>query len=299
MSGNKPRLTAEDAVAFLTSAFGEIQDFHALSEGEESRAFGFTRDGEPLVLRVNISRHGFEMDRMARERFGPAGLPVPAIGLIAPLGPYHACVSERASGTTLQGLAADDAYRHGAAICQLLDQMGRCDMAWSAGYGPISPDGRGRYENWPDFLVSLMKKDWSLLSSTQAAHLSPLLKRIENEAKGAENVRGLIHGDFGSNNVLVAAGRVTGLIDWSEAMVGNPLYDLANIFFWRPWLDCMEQQCRYIIEKEPGRLAQRDRIAALAIHIGLETAHEAAQAGDRALTDWALSRCTTLLETGI
>ncbi|KRB01327.1 hypothetical protein ASD83_07410 [Devosia sp. Root685] len=299
MAGTKPRITAEDAVAFLRSAFGKIEDFRALSEGEESRAFGFSSDGEHLVLRVNISRRGFDMDQMAQERFATAGLSIPVIRLIAPLDQYYACVSERAAGMTLQDLAKGEAYAYGGAICRLLDQMGQCDMRWSQGYGPLSPDGKGQYESWSSFLVSITSRDWTLLSPSQAAHLPALLKLIEREAEHAPDIRCLIHGDFGSNNVVVGAGGVTGLIDWSETMVGDPLYDLANIFFWRPWLDCMEQQCRYIIAEEPHRLEQGDRVVTLATHIGLATAHEAAQAGDVALTDWALNRCTNLLETGI
>lgn len=37
----------------------------------------------------------------------------------------------------------------------------------------------------------------------------------------------LIHGDFTVDNVLVAAGRVTGVIDWAGGGPGDPRYDLA------------------------------------------------------------------------
>jgi aminoglycoside phosphotransferase (APT) family kinase protein len=39
-----------------------------------------------------------------------------------------------------------------------------------------------------------------------------------------------VHGDFGSNNVLADGEHITGVVDWSEAMIGDPLYDVANIF---------------------------------------------------------------------
>lgn len=299
MAGNKPPIATEDAVAFLRSTVGEIEHLHSLSEGEESRAFGFRWNGEDLVLRINASRRDFDMDRMAGERFGAADLPIPAIRLIAPMGRYYACVSERALGTTLQDLAAGGAYDYGRAICSLLDRLERCDMARGQGYGPISPDGLGRHSSWSEFLLSMTARDWTFLSPVEAASLPQLLGRIESEAGYKTEVRRLIHGDFGSNNVLVADGRVTGLIDWSEAMVGDSLYDLANIFFWRPWLDCMEQQCRYVNENEPHRLDQRDRLVTYAIHIGLGTAYEAAKAGDGSLTDWALDRCHALLEDGL
>src|SRR5699024_2408647 len=61
----------------------------------------------------------------------------------------------------------------------------------------------------------------------------------------------LVHADFGSNNVLTDNGRITAVIDWSEAMFGDSQYEVANIFFWRPWLACMEQQTRYFERRHP------------------------------------------------
>jgi aminoglycoside phosphotransferase (APT) family kinase protein len=37
----------------------------------------------------------------------------------------------------------------------------------------------------------------------------------------------LVHGDLGPEHVLVRAGRVAGVIDWSDARVGDPALDLA------------------------------------------------------------------------
>jgi hygromycin-B 4-O-kinase len=114
---------------------------------------------------------------------------------------------------------------------------------------------------------------------------------VNRLAEESPEERRLVHGDFGSNNVLCDAGRITGVIDWSEAMVGDPLYDVANILFWRTWLDCMEQQCRYFEIHEPQRLADRKRLRCYQLHIGLVTLFEAARDGDRAVVDWAMQRC--------
>lgn len=47
--------------------------------------------------------------------------------------------------------------------------------------------------------------------------------------------RHLIHGDLLNFNVLVADGRLSGVIDWGCAMWGDWLYDLAWFTFWAPW----------------------------------------------------------------
>ena len=38
----------------------------------------------------------------------------------------------------------------------------------------------------------------------------------------------LCHGDLGRPNVLTRAGEVAALLDWEDALVGDPLFDLAG-----------------------------------------------------------------------
>jgi hygromycin-B 4-O-kinase len=107
--------------------------------------------------------------------------------------------------------------------------------------------------------------------------------------------RALVHGDFGSNNVLAENGRITGVIDWSEAMVGDTLYDTANLFFWRPWLACMEAQCRYMELHAADRLQGREKFCRYQVRIGLQVAAEARADGDTKMETWALGRSRVVL----
>jgi len=43
----------------------------------------------------------------------------------------------------------------------------------------------------------------------------------------------LVHGDFAAEHVLLdAEGAITGVIDWTDAMIGDPALDLAGLFHW-------------------------------------------------------------------
>ncbi len=104
----------------------------------------------------------------------------------------------------------------------------------------------------------------------------------------------LAHGDFGSNNVLARGGNITGVIDWSEALLGDPLYDVANILFWRTWLNCMEQQAAYSesrIANDPG---VKRRLICYQLRIGLRETLESAKAGNGEACRWAFARCENL-----
>ena len=107
--------------------------------------------------------------------------------------------------------------------------------------------------------------------------------------------RALVHGDFGSNNVLAENGRVTGVIDWSEAMIGDSLYDIANLFFWRPWLECMEVQCRYMEVHSADRLRDQGKLLRYQVRIGLQVAADARADGDGKMETWALDRSSFVL----
>lgn len=93
---------------------------------------------------------------------------------------------------------------------------------------------------------------------------------------------------------MTADGRITGVIDWSEALFGDPLYDIANIFFWRPWLDCMESQANFFEKEQPDRLEQRQRLRCYQVRIGLELIFQAASEKDDKMVRWATSRCQEL-----
>jgi hygromycin-B 4-O-kinase len=108
--------------------------------------------------------------------------------------------------------------------------------------------------------------------------------------------RGLVHGDFGSNNVLAHEGRISAVVDWDCAMVGDPLYDVANTRFWATHLQCMRIQAEHFDRALGDLPGYRDRVVCYALRIGLEEASEARSDGDHALANWAATRCHELLD---
>lgn len=291
----KPSIDATDVVALIGRHFDRVGGVTQLVEGEDSRAFAFEADGEFLVIRINQDIQGFEKDRLAHRNFSRPGLPIPEILQTGPTGfGGYFCVSRRADGETLQALPPGEAYAYGAAIGRLLDALGDLDPGTASGYGPFDAGGRARYEHWADYLAG----DWNwdrLSPGTRGGPVRELAAELRLRARHIPDRRGIVHGDFGANNVLVADGEVTALLDWSDAIIGDPLYDVANILFWRPWLDCMEQQCRYFEREEPGRLDDRAALTCYQLRIGLETLREALEALDQRVADWALDRCQTIL----
>jgi hygromycin-B 4-O-kinase len=296
----KPRVPREDVRSFLEARFGKVSGFTSIAEGMESQAFAFESGAERLVARVNRSAHGFEKDRFCSEAFSGPDLPVPRIRLLATLADTWICVSVRATGETLQALG-DGAAAYARPLATVLDAMAAKDVSGITGFGPFDAHGSAPFVHWRDFLKTIAdpdRFDWETTADrVDLAAVTPFIESVTRYASHCDNVRGLVHGDFGSNNVVAADGRITAVVDWSEAMVGDPLYDVANVFFWRSWLACMEQQCRFFEEEEePWRVKDVERLRCYQLRIGLETIHEAAAGGgdDGGTIAWALDRCRAI-----
>lgn len=297
----KPAVAPSQILAHLARRFADISDFQRMSEGEESQAFGFGDAGSPYIARINHSSAGFEKDRFLFQRFASADLPIPPIVTIDPLGDgdHWCCVSRRAAGITLEDMAVADLPAILDPVSKILDAIAGADTAGTSGFGPFDASGVGRFRNWRDFLLAGNEdcRDWGKAAiQVDMGRVRAILDRTGQLVAHCPEIRKLVHGDFGSNNVLADAGRITGVIDWSEALLGDPLYDVANILFWRPWLDCMEQQAHFFESSQPDRLHHRQRLVCFQLRIGIEVLYDAALEGSDADMSWALARCEDIAE---
>ena len=105
------------------------------------------------------------------------------------------------------------------------------------GFGSISPDQRqltGTSESWAGFVHAAMADARkaipvdvmpTAMHDEAAAHLSE--HHISGHLAGiGQGV--LLHGDLMPRHIWNDKGRLAGLIDWGDAMVGDPLFDLAR-----------------------------------------------------------------------
>lgn len=226
-------------------------------------------------------------------------LPIPRVIEIGRLDDSHAyCISDRVSGRTLQETNSADLPALLEPTAKVLEAIGAANLQGFSGFGPFDKNGNGPYSSWNAFLLDVNERCCDE-RKTLARYLSldqvgPVLARFNELVDGCPEQWLLVHGDFGSNNILARDGSITGVIDWSEALLGDPLYDVANILFWRTWLNCMEQQAAYfesLIANDPG---VKRRLICYQLRIGLLETLESAQACNEETCRWAFARCETL-----
>ena len=82
-----------------------------------------------------------------------------------------------------------------------------------------------RHRSWLDFLQGIVGDTRCLADRYVVA--APVAEAAA-AALAAVEVGALCHGDLKAAHIFVEAGRLTGVIDWGDAVVGDPLWDIAR-----------------------------------------------------------------------
>jgi hygromycin-B 4-O-kinase len=295
----KPSFSSAAVQAKLKGCMANISELTLISEGEESQAYRFQSGTQTYVIRLNRAIEGFEKDAFACRKFARPNLPIPEIIRIGQIDDHFYCISENMPGVTLQDLHPQAVPPVLGPTAEILDAIAESNLDNMTGFGSFNARGVGSYESWRDFLTSIANPDqydWAAVHSLVDMDIvNRFLDRLNGLAAHCPETRQLIHGDFGSNNVLTDGHRITGVIDWSEASIGDPLYDVANIFFWSTWLDCMQQQARYFETHLAGFPNLGGRLLCYQLRIGLAEIYQNAIEGNMRGLAWATSRCRDLI----
>jgi hygromycin-B 4-O-kinase len=291
----KPRLSHKAITSALQRDLGPISAWTSVSQGEESQVFGIRLANEDFILRINRLAESFHKDAFCYRHFAAASLPIPQILSIGEIEGHAYCVSRRAMGKTLQELMPAELPAIVGRVDEVMHAIADAPLDDTVGFGHFDASGSGGHASWRDFLAAVANPqhhDWASRESTVDRHwIDQHLRLLHELIPSCPETRRLVHGDFGSNNVLTNGLAITGVIDWSEAMFGDPLYDVANIFFWRPWLACMEAQAHFFEEHRSDLSTNVQTLRCYQLRIGLQQVFECALAGDMADLRWAMARC--------
>ena len=82
------------------------------------------------------------------------------------------------------------------------------------------------------------------------------LREVEWDDSGYAGPLRFLHGDFRSGNLVVdpTSGRLAGVIDWSNAAVGDPALDFMTLVLWRGWAFMHGALATYALPTDDGFL---------------------------------------------
>ncbi|HEY9410789.1 MAG TPA: aminoglycoside phosphotransferase family protein [Jiangellaceae bacterium] len=228
----KTTLMPAEIRSALRARLGPISELCPLTEGEVSQVFAFRVGGDELVVRVAGSRHEYDKERYVVENLRPAGVPVPDIADIWHHDDAHVmCVSRRFAGMTVDRVSAEQAADLIEPVLRAHSAITAVDISATTGFGTFDAVGRADHSSWPDYLAAAACEPLAAPSSHRG-RVESLEATLIELAPECPNLRHLVHADFGGNNLLTDGATVTGVIDWPQALFGDPMYDAAWSIFW-------------------------------------------------------------------
>ena len=293
----KLELSNQQLLQFLTEKYGSKPQWAPIAEGMESRVLTFIWGDQQYILRVNPNPSGFQKDRWCFQQFHSEELPIPEILEIGSFSFHYAyCLSRRLPGITLEDSAIPTLQQLTPYVSQVWKVIHQSLLPSSEGFGPFNECGHATFSSWQSFLQSTIRgkdQQWDHLFASNlldATALQPVMQSYLRLTGHCPEERKLVHGDFGSNNVLTDGKKITGVLDWDCALYGDPLFDVAGSFFWSPWLDCMRIQSEFFQRTLRNEANFAVRLQCYQLQCGLEEIHENALAGNQKLLNWLLNR---------
>ena len=231
--------------AFLAERFGPEAVVEVMRPGEWSAAYSVRAGTRELVARFSAYDEDFEKDAYAARWRSPA-LPIPPILDWGRAGDGYYAVAQRMPGEHIDRL---DGARMRAVLPSLfaaLDAMRAVDLSAWSGFGGWRADGRTQYRSWAERLLGIatepatrgapgtareMVRAWPDAAQAFDAGYARMVGLIEH----CPEERHLIHDDLINYNVLVDGDRISAVLDWGSSSVGDFLYDIAKLVFYRPW----------------------------------------------------------------
>lgn len=191
-------------------------------------------EAEQGEFALKLARAGYRSQELWAEhtimqQLQGSRVPVPRSLLFERQGEYSLQLREFAPGEPLSAvLAADPAIRHEA-----IRQMGETLAAMHA----IWPTGTRTWEEWADASLEHAARNLAAgvcdpADFTPDAPPAEVLEWLRRCRPAGGGTVGLLHGDYRPKNQLWQDGKVTAVIDWAFADVGDPYYDLSIIHWY-------------------------------------------------------------------
>ncbi|MDP9246089.1 MAG: phosphotransferase [Chloroflexota bacterium] len=231
-------VTLDDARDFL-EARGAVTDIAPVDQqGMWSRAFRFREHRRDLIIRFAPDLETFDKDAFVARR-APPDLAVPEMVERGLVFDGHYAITERARGRMIDGLDGDGMRRVLPSVLRTLDAVRRIDLSDTHGYDLWDADGNGRHATWRHSVDVLDEAaGWRERIAESPIGTLPFdrtLERVRMLSAYCPEERYLVHSDLLHFNVLVDGDQVSALLDWGSSLIGDFVYDIAWLEFWKPW----------------------------------------------------------------
>jgi aminoglycoside phosphotransferase (APT) family kinase protein len=226
----------EQAVAaFVASELGcEATRVVRVDAFATNAVYAVDADGRRFVVKASMLHEALRAEAWACARGADAGCAAPAILGLGRLG-----TDDRMSAFIMRRVAGGPIVAGHPALPEVGVGLRRVHDVRLQGFGWLAEaswDKRGAFSllhsSWLGFLQGICGDARRLADryvvAAPVAEAAAAAIDAHADALAAVEVGSLCHGDLKAAHILVDAGRLAGVIDWGDAVVGDPLWDIAR-----------------------------------------------------------------------
>jgi aminoglycoside phosphotransferase (APT) family kinase protein len=215
--------------------------FHRLFDIREPRH-------QPRLLRLSIftgvdAAAAMDLESRLIARLRVASVPVPA-ATARPVADGDTVrgtqVTTRAAGLSMRSLDADET-RMAAALALTARLLDAVHQIAGEGYGPLSVrPGRalmGVHPSWDHYIRLRLEahvETCRMAAAITAPEALVIARHYRDSVRLAPHEVRLLHGDPGGDNVFIPPSGMPALIDWEDALLGDPIFDVASLCCFHP-----------------------------------------------------------------
>lgn len=270
-------------------------EIRILSGGLVSQTFSFRSGMKKLIFQAGGKKEAYGKEHYVSQMYGHV-LPMRIVNGIYENADGRAyCFSDYIEGSKLFDLSPQERIGIVPSILDLLDRIAAIQAPENSGYGRFDEKGVARLGSWREFISSVYCDelyDWRGFES-KGLDIGVVRKAIavmKNSVDCLDIGRPrLVHGDIGSYNLLAEGAQISGVIDWSLSLYGDPLYEAANVLFWnedklQPLVSALKE--RYLPDERNTK-----KLRCYMLRIGLEEIYNTAMLGEIGYDDvWVMGR---------
>jgi hygromycin-B 4-O-kinase len=248
MNDTFPQFEEQEVRALLTMHFeDEIQSLEPIAEGQLTQTCSFVVDGRPYIIRFGLPTQAdrFAKEAYVAEHYSSPALPIPAMVHIGQHAGFAFGISVRAQGRVLSKMTETEIVGYFPAMMRAADAMRQADVSHTTGYGWLNTNGGARFSSWHEHLLFLREEEpesdyygkWHSLFDTTFLErdlFDALFAHMESLLPYCPADRHLVHSNFALPNLIGRDGILTGVIDWTDALYGDFVFDIACLALWWP-----------------------------------------------------------------
>jgi len=312
----KPELTTTVELILNQNYKGDepIKTLIPLKGGEWSAAYKFDFNGQSFIIRLSHTDENFCRDKVAAAWSSP-DLPIPQILKLEQYKEQYYAISSFFPGEAFEEISIADLEKTIPSFLSMMRALQTTQLGSVKGFGSLTSDGNGRFNSWAEALLAVgddspgslvygWKKALSEFPDAQYK-FEQFYEQLGKLVVFCPEEKGVVHSDLIHQNLLVHNHKISALIDWGCAKIGDPVHDLALIAYFEPWfpaftaVNLVRRMQEAYLELSPKNHKNFDkRMMAYQIHWALDNMAYCAYRGRRKEIYEHINRMEEILRGG-